>query len=572
MAKMIPSEVSFNEFHESYGEACVYEALKNLPDEYIVFHSVHWNRKNERGKVIWGESDFTIFNPKRGLIVIEVKSGGIKHSEGRWIQINTITHEKYKMKDPMVQAEKSKYTFIDLITSNDESIHTYWVESAVWFPSIDNYSSIGEMPPAYNEFNVLTKNDLLHPLKSIEKIYDHYRMTERIYYEKIDSDFIVKVLSPKFDAIPSISNDILEQKFFFNRMTREQSYLLDYLEEQRVAAIQGGAGTGKTMLALEKARRLSKDDKVLFLCFNKYLLTYLKNAYSDEITNVDFYNLPSLVCSKMKVGDAGGDEGISAYLNNYDKYSWNYKHIIIDEGQDFYEAHIELLSDIAEINGGCFYIFYDKNQLVQQRQELDWVKYVECRLILSVNCRNTKSIAYTANKTIGIDKVMIRNDVLGQKPNFYITNSKTELICTLSSIIKKYIASGIKKNQIVILTAKTEDSSILAYESSIGNYRIVDSINENGIFFTTARKFKGLESDIIIIIDVDDETFKNEELKRVLYVGTSRAKHRLDFVVFLNKNQIESIGTLLMGQPCKNAKLTISSMLKVKIAINRTGH
>lgn len=67
----------------------------------------------------------------------------------------------------------------------------------------------------------------------------------------------------------------------------------------------------------------------------------------------------------MKVSDAGGDKGISQYLNEYDKYSWPYKHIIIDEGQDFLEYHLELLYAIAEITDGCFYVFYDKNQLVQ---------------------------------------------------------------------------------------------------------------------------------------------------------------------------------------------------------------
>lgn len=568
MAKMIPSDVSVNEFHGSYGEELVYNSLSALPDNYIIFHSVRWNKKNEQGKVIWGESDFTVFNPKRGILVIEVKSGGIMHHEGRWIQVNTLTHEEYKMKDPMVQAEKSKYTFIDLLTASDENVNIYYIESVVWFPSIENYSNIGEMPPAYNEFNVLTMKDLYTPIKSIEKVYDYYHMIERNYYQKSDSDYVIRKLAPQFKAIPSISNDIVEQEYFFNQMTCEQSYLLDYLEEQRVAAIQGGAGTGKTMLALEKARRLAKDGRVLFLCYNKYLLYYLKRNYSESMENVDFYNLPALVCSKMKTGDAGGDEGICKYLNSYDKYRWDYKHIIIDEGQDFSETHLELLSDIAEINDGCFYIFYDKNQLVQQKQNLEWVKYVECRLILSVNCRNTRSIANTSNKAIGIDKIILRNEVIGQKPNFYITRSINELANTIANIIKKYIDSGIEKKQIVLLTAKTTETSLLANLSSVGNYRLVSDPDIKGIFFTSARRFKGLESDIVIIIDVDEGTFGDEELRRVLYVGTSRAKHYLDFVVMLDNNQIDIIGEMVTGQKNKNARLAINSALKVKIMAN----
>ena len=111
-------------------------------------------------------------------------------------------------------------------------------------------------------------------------------------------------------------------------------------------------------------------------------------------------------------------------MNSVDPTRWKFKHIIIDEGQDFYEEHLEILSTIANLTDGCFYVFYDKNQLVQQRQSLDWVKSVECRLVLTANCRNTKSIAVTANKPIGIEKIKMRVDVPGSKPNLYLNALK----------------------------------------------------------------------------------------------------------------------------------------------------
>lgn len=48
MARIIPSEVDPKEFHTSYGEKKIYEALKSLSDEYIVFYSLHWNKRNEK--------------------------------------------------------------------------------------------------------------------------------------------------------------------------------------------------------------------------------------------------------------------------------------------------------------------------------------------------------------------------------------------------------------------------------------------------------------------------------------------------------------------------------------------
>lgn len=565
MAHMIPDDVSIYEFHGSYGEKNIYSALEKLPSEYIVFHSVHWHKKTSQGSVKWGESDFTIFHPKRGLLVIEVKSGGIEHLEGKWTQINSITQERYRMKDPMIQAERSKFTFADLLAPTDDTLHPYWVEAAVWFPSVNAIAN-PDLPPAYSSGNVLFEKDLSNPQKSIERVYEYYGMHERPYYSQLDMDFVIKTLSPKFDAIPSLATNLEEQSYMFNRMTQEQSYLLDYLDEQNNAAIQGGAGTGKTMLAIEKAKRLSSTDKVLFLCFNKLLLDFLKNTYSETLCNVDFYNLPALVCKQRNVSDCGGNLGISDYLNSFDNYPWTYKHIIIDEGQDFFEEHITLLSAIAELNGGCFYVFYDKNQLVQQRHALEWVKTIECRLVLSANCRNTKSIATTSNRPIGIDEVKMRVDIPGGKPTFHITNSKDQLCERIDRIIRNYTDNGLMKKQIVLLTAKTEEASILYGVSSIGSYHLSRDIAESGILFTSARKFKGLESDVIIMVDVNEETFSSDEARRVFYVGTSRAKHYLEIVALLDDAGIGLLSEKLTGQKSKNAKMQIGSYLKVKIS------
>ena len=564
MARMIPQSPMPGEFNGSYGEERVYKALQKLPDEYIVFHSVHWHKRRISGAVVWGEADFTIFNPKRGILVIEVKSGGIRHDDNGWHQTNTLTHEENRMKDPLAQAERSKFTFVDLLSEQEDRFHTYWVESAVWFPSVRDARTIGAMPPSYASEIVLTEKDLSSPQYSIERIFNFYGMDVKRFFNAEDEKNVINKLSPSFNAIASMSSKIGEQEYLFNRMTEEQSYLLDYLEEQDKAAIQGGAGTGKTMLALEKAKRASKSGKVLFLCFNRFLLERLK-ANNEANSNIEFYNLPGLVCTKTGVSDAGGNEGISHYLNTLDPVQWGFKHIIIDEGQDFYEKHLEILSDIAELTQGCFYVFYDKNQLVQQRQSLDWVKNVECRLILSANCRNTRNIAVTSNRSLGIEKVKMRMDVLGTKPSLYINHSREQLLNNISKLIRKYTDSGVKKKDIVILTVKTEDTSLLSMTSSIGGYRISGDINTSNILFTSARKYKGLEASVVILVDVDIKTFSSDEDRRVFYVGASRAKHLLDVFSVLNDNEIPQFAEAITGSKSKNPKAAIGSGLKVKL-------
>ena len=61
MAKIYP-EIP-DDFHSSLGEYKIFYALKNLPDEWNVYYSVNWQRR-ENNSIRWGEADFLIFNPK----------------------------------------------------------------------------------------------------------------------------------------------------------------------------------------------------------------------------------------------------------------------------------------------------------------------------------------------------------------------------------------------------------------------------------------------------------------------------------------------------------------------------
>ena len=558
MAIMIPNNPSEDEFNNSFGEWEVYEALKNLSDNFYVFHSINWNRPKSRGRE-WGEADFTIYDVNRGILVVEVKSGYIDRINGEWYQTNTKTQEVNRMKDPMNQASKSKYCYIDLL--EDSNIYC-WVDCVVWFPTTEDPDLYSKLPPNYRSGNTFLRKDLSDPVKAINRAFEFYGVKPN----SIDATLakkIVDILSPNLCIVPSLNLNVMEQEYEFNRLTMEQAYLLDYLEEQQIAVIQGGAGTGKTMLAIEKARRLQRDGKkVLFLCFNRLLLQFLRNNYRIELPNVNFHNLMTLTTHAL--GYSRADEDITYYLENYKDYGWQYDAIIIDEGQDLSEEHLVLLSMIAEETCKIFYVFFDRYQLVQQRNNLDWLKSVECRLVLTTNCRNTKSIATTSNSVVRTDEIKMRRTVDGVKPNFFFCVTKNQAIEKLEVLTEKYVSSKIPAKKIAILSMKTEDNSICANIKKIKSFELSDNIDTSTIIFTTCRKFKGLEADVIILVDVDESTFAHEENRRLFYVGASRAKHFLDIVCVIDKaNEINMARDL--SNNVKNARLTIAQELKVKV-------
>ncbi|PTJ26488.1 ATP-dependent helicase, partial [Staphylococcus simulans] len=381
--------------------------------------------------------------------------------------------------------------------------------------------------------------------------------------DKLVKEIVYKI-SPDFSVFPSMSNLIEENDYYFNRMTNEQNYLLDYLEEQQLAVIQGGAGTGKTMLALEKARRLPSTEEVVFLCFNNLLMEYLRKQYNDYLPNVTFANLNSLAAKALNKQPT--DQDIIYFLENFDEFKnvWKFKHIIIDEAQDFIDETVTLLKEISILQEGVFYVFYDKNQLVQRRDNLKWLDDMECRLVLSRNCRNTKSIAETSSKPIGLEKVKMRINLPGDITLYHNSKTKEELVNWLEKRIRYYTDNGVEKRQITILTLKTLSNSVLSDVKKIGSYSLVNEIDDKNITFTTARKFKGLEADVIFIVDIDAETFKNDENRRVFYVGASRAKSQLELIsVLSDAEEKEMIYSLTKGTGRR--RLLLSSNLKVKI-------
>lgn len=570
MALMIPQ--TMEEDNNSFGERQVFEALKKLPDEYVVFHSVRWNDRSEKNTVIYGESDFTIFHQRKGIIVIEVKSGGIECANNTWTYIRTDNGERHSMKNPLKQADKSKYRFLDLVedllgdTQYTDSPQYCMVESAVWFPSISKRDVIGTLPMEFHPEITLLENALESPQKYIDGIYDFYEGWKHTRLDRIPEEKIIDAFSPFYRVMPSLKSKRLEQEEIFVRLTKEQNSLLDYLEEQRVAAIQGAAGTGKTWLAIEKAQRLASSGKVLFLCFNQFLRVYLnelKGEMPKKYENIDIYNLPQLACKKIGVPTVE-KEDIIQFLENYDSYEWEYKHIIIDEGQDFNDEEIERLYDIALLQEGAFYVFFDKNQFVQGREFPDWLRNAECRLVLNINCRNTFSIADTSGKPIHVEPKVKNKAVKGDMPKFFICDDARSGIKRLSKLIDQYRNNGYAYDQICVLTVKTENSSWITGVEKIGNHTIKTTRGKNNVLFTTARKFKGLEADVIIIIDVNADTFADVEKRRLFYVGASRAKHYLDIVYTEGKDNLRTMVERINDEKYPTPVIGVARSLNVK--------
>ena len=542
MAVFIPS-IKPEDFNNSYGEKKVYEALRSLSDQYTVLYSLSWVGINADRTI--GEADFVILHPVKGILVIEVKSGEIEFKDRKWIQTNTRSGVSKRI-DPLGQARKSQFELMDRLYEADLNFKIPMMCYCAWFPTIEMPAEKLLPTEAVKEI-VLDKESLNNPEKAISDCFAYWATKYRsVKLDRFQFKRIIDILCPYFHVVPTLKTKMGEMEASYIQLTNQQAALLDFLEEQRTAVIHGLAGTGKTVLAVEKAKRLaSQQESVLFLCYNSFLRDMLKE--NNSIPNVTFHNAHSLAYEIIGPTNTPIEEVLSEfedYLEEvFDAESWNYSNIIVDEGQDLDDRLLNRLYELVRKKSGCFYVFYDRNQYIMKNQLPQWIENAECRLVLHKNCRNTAEVFKTSCSILGLDNVTY-NEIHGEVPaaKFYQTTAEMESI--VSNFIKRVSAEGLQPEDIVILTAKTTDSTWIDVDKNYGGYELSYEREPDKVLFTTIRKFKGLEAEAILIVDVSMSALAVPENRRLLYVGSSRAKNLLN-IAMLEDVESDEMGNFL---------------------------
>lgn len=212
---------------------------------------------------------------------------------------------------------------------------------------------------------------------------------------------IIKSIGSDFDLVsaPEYYKGQLDNAFL--KLTNEQTGLLDYISEQKSATIQGVAGTGKTIVAKEAARRFGADGRqVLFLCFNRFLYLHLMHRYPYK--NVTYLNIHTFIqqYNADNQRDLSKPNDRAEALEEIDWDRLPFEDVVIDEGQDFINDEIMYFKELTELRDGHLLVFYDKNQLLTTDRVPECIEKSECKLLLTRNCRNTFEIALTSYNVI----------------------------------------------------------------------------------------------------------------------------------------------------------------------------
>jgi hypothetical protein len=524
---MIPAIV--RDDTESAAEQMLHPLLRDgLDERYTVFHSFRTITPNRNGLLLDGEIDFLIFSPEEGFLVLEAKSGAVVYDGAtrRWY-LNDMP-----IRDPVEQARTGKYKVRDFLNRRIGKQLPCTFAHAVCFPH--TFAEPTTLPPDVDRSMLLTATDLQHVSARVREVFALSGPPHRALGEK-ETERVREALMPHCEYGVRLPDRIgLEERQFFS-LTGEQCRMLEFIRNQRTALVKGCAGSGKTVMAVKKARELAEEgSRVLLLAYNQLIGQHLIAAVADVpgITAGTYhdYCIARLdAAGRLPEGPRDDDffnrvipqafyELVSGSENRYDA-------LIVDEGQDFRADYWISISCLLRDNG-YFYIFYDPDQNVFNTDmdfPIDGPPFV-----LAENCRNTKAICGYVSSYARQPLRTMDGSPEGVAVEESILPSPAGRRRKVGAILHELVnEQGLSPDRIVILGGHRLEGTSIPPGSRVGNFTVVEGGGEgnNTVRYHTYMKFKGCEADAVILLDVDQADLRWSN--QAIYTTASRAKHLL---------------------------------------------
>ena len=281
MAKMVPNYIDQDDLRLD-GERMVFDWLSSEEVPGFALHSLL--QKNQKRKLI-GEVDFLYISP-RGILCIEVKGGEIFRKDGLWYSRNkkSIVNE---IKDPFRQAKDCMYavrTYLKDIYGQNATESNCLLGYAVIFPECRCTATGNDL---ITEVLFDAKWSLTDFPIYLEEVFNYWQAQEEekhYSHPPKPNDMLLRkyldLFRGDFHVVPSMNLEMqhINQKMI--ELTEEQYDTLDITLTNKNVIIQGGAGTGKSILAVEKARKLMAANRnVAYICFNHNMAQYAQNAF-----------------------------------------------------------------------------------------------------------------------------------------------------------------------------------------------------------------------------------------------------------------------------------------------------
>jgi hypothetical protein len=552
MARMIPPFVAKGT--PSLGEAQIFQRIRDDPGTRIwtVLHSLNLSKHPAQ---LEGEADFVLLMPGLGVLCLEVKGASrVARKEGIWYFGNDA---KGETRGPFRQAAAACHSLRAEVCKKRPELRKVPFWSAVAFPFVH----FAERSVEWEHWQVidrrtLTARPISQVLTQVLKSARH-KLTQSPsakwfhpddhHPTEVECQRILEVLRPNFEVFEDQRGIRAEGDSELKQFTEEQYLALDAIADNPRVVFIGSAGTGKTVLALEAARRAAAmGSRVLLLCFNRLLGRSLSRTAATlgvaQSSTLHRYLLRLAGISASGLSDPNPGfwktelpmmalEGILTAQSEENLYDT----LIIDEAQDLLRQEYLDILDLSLRGGlaaGNFLFFgdFERQDVYGAKGGVELLKSIPIsRYRLSVNCRNTPRVAAYAHLLGGLEpnyKRVLRSDD-GQKPRLKFYSGPDEQVALLIDSLEELVDEGFSGQEIVILSSTADQPVAGGVPEGPWRNRItgIEAARRGDIGHTTIHSFKGLETPAVILTDLT--SISGTLPQDLFYIGVTRALHRL---------------------------------------------
>ncbi|MDE0031267.1 MAG: AAA family ATPase [Deltaproteobacteria bacterium] len=541
--RTLPPDVTGNTLRST--ECEVFRRLEVvLDDSFVVFYSRPWLGLKSDGEEIDGECDFIVAHGELGMLTLEVKGGAVAYdprtnqwtSRDRW----KVTHN---IKNPVHQARIAKYELLKkLNTSPDWKARRIRARHGVVLPhSSTPQDDLGPDMPLRIFCFAETFQDGFQDwiLKRFGEPLANEGRTSKMGEDGLKA--LEQFLARPFQFRTPLGTLLSQDDAALEVLTQQQFHILRAIEGVPRVAISGAAGTGKTVLAMEEARRCAESGaRTLFVCYNRGLAIEVRRRLKDSlpVAATTFHELCADLTVRAGVSPPEGVSDRQLFEEIWPEHLMDaferlpderYDAIIVDEGQDFWPLWWTAVEAGLGNDGlRLLRIFYDNNQRVYASasnlpEDVDLVP-----IRLTLNLRNTRRIHEIVRQhyrgheiePVGPEGVDVR---------WIRINTLDEIGRRISECVERlYSLEHVPPSNIAVLGANETVIKKIGPGSRVGKFRTVrcDQPSNGGIVMDTIRRFKGLER-AVVVIAATPETVTDNELP---YVALSRARTHLVIV------------------------------------------
>lgn len=525
----------------SDAERVVWEALAaHLPDDAHLLADQRLTVGPQETEI-----DVLVLWPGVGIAVIEVKGGLVSVHDGIWRQSDRSGAHDLK-RSPIDQAQAGKHQLLEWLRPRLSRPVGRAAHLAILpFTTLPADWDAPEAPRSI----LLDSSDMADLPARIAAALQQHAPAHLPPPDAAQARVIVTSLRRTHQALMNHRALLERIEDEANVLTHEQERVISLLRLQPRAQIIGGAGSGKTHLALIKARALARSgQRTALMCYSRGLARHFQLLTAqwplDERPDYVglFHDLPVTWGAESEADFPGGaveyyEHHLPTRLSELagERGAGDlFDAIVVDEGQDFADLWWDgLRRCLRDPDDGILYVFTDAHQSVFDRT--GHAPITLSPFPLDENLRNTRTIAATFASLTPLEQT----PRLGDGPPVVFVDCDAEDVIERADDVVESLLDDWEGGDIALLTTgrrHPEQRSRIEYSGYDGYWD--EFFAEEDVFYGHVLNVKGLERRAVVLAVNGFQS--PERAAHLLYVGLSRARSQL--VVVGPREVIEAAG------------------------------